>query len=77
MLNVRPVVLSASDSITIRTTDERSEARAVLDGRKFIPLHGENAGITIRRAERSAKFIRLHDRNYFDLLRGKLSEWTH
>ncbi len=77
MLNVRPVVLSASDSITVRTTDERSEARAVLDGRKFIPLQGENAGITIRRSERSAKFIRLHDRNYFDLLRGKLSEWTH
>lgn len=77
MLNVRPVVLSASDSITVRTTDDRSEARAVLDGRKFIPLRGENAGITIRRSERSAKFIRLHDRNYFDLLRGKLSEWTH
>ena len=77
MLNVRPVVLSSTDSITVQTTDERSEARAVLDGRKFIPLHGENAGITIRRAERSAKFIRLHDRNYFDLLRGKLSEWTH
>ena len=77
MLNVRPVVLPASDSITVRTTDERSEARAVLDGRKFIPLQGEHAGITIRRSERSAKFIRLHDRNYFDLLRGKLSEWTH
>ena len=77
MLNVRPVVLSASDSITVRTTDDRSEARAVLDGRKFIPLKGENAGITIRRSARNAKFIRLHDRNYFDLLRGKLSEWTH
>ena len=77
MLNVRPVVLSSTDSITIRTTDERSEARAVLDGRKFIPLHGENAGITIRRSKRNAKFVRLHDRNYFDLLRGKLSEWTH
>lgn len=77
MLNVRPVVLSASDKITVRTTDDRSEARAVLDGRKFIPLEGENAAITIRRSERNAKFIRLHDRNYFDLLRGKLSEWTH
>lgn len=77
MLNVRPVVLSASDSITVRTTDDRSEARAVLDGRKFIPLEGESAAITIRRSERNAKFIRLHDRNYFELLRGKLSEWTH
>lgn len=77
MFNVRPVVLSASDRITIRITDDRGEARAVLDGRKFIPLQGEQAEITIRRSARNARFIRLHDRNYFDLLRGKLSEWTH
>ncbi len=77
MLNVRPVVLSAADRITIRVADDRSEARAVLDGRKFILLEGEAAEITIRRSPRNAKFIRLHDRNYFDLLRGKLSEWTH
>lgn len=76
MLNVRPVVLSAADRITIRATDDRSGARAVLDGRKFIPIEGENGEITIRRSPRNAKFIRLHDRNYFDLLRSKLSEWT-
>ena len=77
MLNVRPVVLSASDRITVRLTDDRNGARAVLDSRKFIPLEGSDAEITIRRSARNAKFIRLHDRNYFDLLRGKLSEWTH
>ena len=77
MLNVRPVVLSASDRITVRLTDDRNGARAVLDSRKIIPLEGKDAVITIRRSERSAKFIRLHDRHYFDLLRGKLSEWTH
>lgn len=77
MLNVRPVVLSASDRITVRTTDDRNGARAVLDSRKFIPLEGSDAVITIRRSDRNARFIRLHDRNYFDLLRGKLSEWTH
>lgn len=75
MLNVRPVVLSASDRITVRITDDRNGARAVLDSRKFIPI--QNEGIVIRRSDRCAKFIRLHDRNYFDLLRGKLSEWTH
>lgn len=77
MLNVRPVVLSAEDRIMIRATDDRCGARAVLDGRKFVPLEGENVEITIRRSPRNAKFIRLHDRNYFDLLRGKLSEWTY
>ena len=74
MLNVRPVVLSASDRITVRLTDDRNGARAVLDSRKLVPIQGE---IVIRRSERNARFIRLHNRNYFDLLCGKLSEWTH
>lgn len=74
MLNVRPVVLSASDRITVRLTDDRNGARAVLDSRKLVPIQGE---IVIRRSQRNARFIRLHNRNYFDLLRGKLSEWTH
>lgn len=74
MLNVRPVVLSASDRITVRLTDDRNGARAVLDSRKYIPIQKE---IVIRRSPRNARFIRLHNRNYFDLLRGKLSEWTH
>ena len=74
MLNVRPVVLSASDRITVRLTDDRNGARAVLDSRKYVPIREE---IVIRRSERNARFIRLHNRNYFDLLRGKLSEWTH
>ncbi len=74
MLNVRPVVLSASDRITVRLTDDRNGARAVLDSRKLVPIQGE---FVIRRSLRNARFIRLHNRNYFDLLRGKLSEWTH
>lgn len=77
MLNVRPVVLSAADRIAVRLTDNRNGARAVLDSRKFIPMEGRDAVMTIRRSARNARFIRLHDRNYFDLLRGKLSEWTH
>lgn len=77
MLNVRPVVLSAEARITVRLTDNRNDARAVLDSRKFIPMEGQDAIMTIRRSARNAKFVRFHDRNYFDLLRGKLSEWTH
>ena len=78
MLNGRPVVLPATDEITVRLTAEDDEARAVLDGRKLIRLgNGGERSITIRRSRRSARFIRLHNRNYFDLLRAKLSEWTH
>lgn len=77
MLNVRPVILSASDEITVRMGKNRIDARAVLDSRKFVPLEGNGATITIRRSSKKAKFIRIHNRNYYDLLRGKLSEWTH
>ena len=75
MLNARPVVVSADARISVRVTDNRTGARVVLDGRKTIEMGF--GSITIERSRRNAKFIRLHDRNYFDLLRGKLSEWTH
>ncbi|MBQ8973219.1 MAG: NAD(+)/NADH kinase [Clostridia bacterium] len=76
MLNVRPVVLSSSDVISIRLTEGQESARAVLDGRKMLEMNREHPMVTIRKSERTAKFIRLHDRNYYDLLRAKLSEWT-
>ena len=76
-LNARPVVVSADDRITVRVLDDRGGAQAVLDGRRSIALARENPEITIRRSERQARFVRLHERNYFGLLRSKLSEWTH
>lgn len=76
-LNARPVVLSSSHRITVRVRDERGGAQAVLDGRRVIQLTSESREITICRSDRQAKFVRLQERNYFSLLRGKLSEWTH
>ena len=76
-MSARPVVVSANDLITVRVLDDRGGARAVLDGRKFIELGSENPSITISRSDLKARFIRLHDHNYFSLLRDKLSEWTH
>ena len=75
LLNVRPVVVSADKQIRVRVTDNRGSACVLLDGRN--PILMGDGEITVRRLTRSARFIRLHDRNYFDLLRGKLSEWTH
>ena len=37
----------------------------------------EKAEITIVKSRRFARFVRLHRRNYFNLLRNKLSQWTH
>ena len=76
-LNARPVVVSADERITVRILDDRGGAQAVLDGRKSIALAGNRAEITIRRSDRQARFVRLRERNYFGLLRSKLSEWTH
>ena len=49
----------------------------MLDGRRIIPLTGEQREITICRSQREARFVRLTERNNFGLLRSKLSEWTH
>lgn len=76
-LNARPVVVSSNLKITIRMLDDRGGAQAVLDGRKTIPLTQGNPEITISKSERSVKFVRLGEKNYFGLLRSKLSEWTH
>ena len=76
-LNARPVVVSADERITVRVSDDRSVAQAVLDGRRVISMDRERSEITIRRSARQARFVRLHEKNYFGLLRSKLSEWTH
>ena len=76
-LNARPIVLSADNRITVRVLDVRDGARAVIDGRKRIELTQASPEITIRRSDRPARFVRLRERNYFELLRSKLSEWTH
>lgn len=76
-MNARPVVVSSDHRITIRMIDDRGGAQAVLDGRRIIPLTRESREITVCRSGRSARFVRLRERNNFSLLRSKLSEWTH
>lgn len=76
-MNARPVVVSSNDTITIRVLDDRGGAHAVLDGRKIVDVRQGEPGVTVLRSDLKARFIRLHDRNYFSLLRDKLSEWTH
>lgn len=75
MLNVRPVVLPSSDAVTVRILDGCCAVHVVLDGRKIIPMP-EGVSLTFRRSVRKARFVRVHDQNYYELLRGKLSEWT-
>ena len=77
-LNARPVVVGADERITVRLKDEgRGDAQAVLDGRRVILMNPMQPEITICRSPRPARFVRFHEKNYFGLLRSKLSEWTH
>ena len=75
-MNARPVVVSSGDAVTIRVLDDSCGAHAGLDGRKTVELPAGGT-VTVVRSDLKARFIRLHDRNYFSLLRDKLSEWTH
>jgi len=76
-MSARPVVVSSDDLVTIRVLDDRGGVNAVLDGRKVVDVRSGDPGVTVLRSGLKARFIRLHDRNYFSLLRDKLSEWTH
>lgn len=76
-MNARPVIAPSNMAVTVRVLDKPSEACAVFDGRYQFDLSARIPGITIRRSKRVARFIRMRDRNYFELLRNKLSEWTH
>lgn len=76
-MSARPVVVSSDDLVTIRVLDDRGGVNAVLDGRKVVEVRSGDPGVTVLRSGLKARFIRLHDRNYFSLLRDKLSEWTH
>ena len=76
-MNARPVVASADERISVCVIDKPDAACAVFDGRKTYNFSAEEPGFTIVRGRRSARFIRMHRRNYFRLLRSKLSQWTH
>lgn len=73
-LQHRPVVTSAGQAITIRLSDD-VHAMVSVDGMEpysFSP--GEQ--ITITRADRFARFIRLQPKSFFSKIRVKLSEWS-
>ncbi len=76
-LHARPVVISPDGPVTVRVLGGDESAKALFDGRSGVPLCGEAKHILIRRASRGVNFVRLNERNFFDLLRSKLSDWTH
>ena len=76
-MSARPFVASAGDRISVRVLGDASATHAVLDGRRTLELSEERSQITIVKSMRTARFVRLRERDYFGLLRKKLSQWTH
>ncbi len=73
-LQHRPVVTSASQTVAIRLTDA-AQAMVSVDGQEnFTLLAGQT--LTVTRASRPARFIRLEPRSFFSTIRFKLSEWS-
>jgi len=73
-LQHRPVVTSASQTVSIRL-DEQARAMLSVDGREAIPFEAGET-LTIRRASKPARFIRLEPGSFFSKIRVKLSEWS-
>lgn len=73
-LQHRPVVTSASRAISIRLTDA-VRAMVSIDGQEQFTLLPEQT-LTVTKAERPARFIRLEPRSFFSTIRVKLSEWS-
>ncbi len=76
-LHARPVVLSPKERVVVRVLGDKDSARVVLDGHNIMRFENGDNQVTIHRAQRDAKFVRLHEHNFFGLLRSKLSDWTH
>lgn len=74
-LNVRSIVVSAEDTVSVRvmtskkTQDE--EAIATIDGSYAINLKAEDC-LEIRRAKRTTQLIRFHSGSFFKILRAKM-----
>lgn len=76
-MNARPVVASAEKHINVSVIDKPDSACAVFDGRRTYDFSKAAPGFNVVRGSHNVRFIRMHKRNYFELLRSKLSEWTH
>jgi len=73
-LQHRPVVTPASQTISIQLVDS-VQAMVSVDGQEQLTLLPHQT-LTVTRASRPARFIRLEPRSFFSTIRIKLSEWS-
>ena len=73
-LQHRPVVTPASQMVSIQLV-ESVQAMVSIDGQEHFTLLPDET-LTVTRAVRPARFIRLEPRSFFSTIRIKLSEWS-
>jgi NAD+ kinase len=73
-LAARPIVISDRQVVSVSILGDARRARVIVDGRYVITP--DDGAVTVRRAERNIRFVRLRPHSFFELLRGKLSDWT-
>ena len=73
-LQHRPVVTSASQTVTIQLVDA-AQAMVSVDGQECFTLLVDQQ-LKVTRAERAAQFVRLTPQSFFNTIRIKLSEWS-
>lgn len=76
-LTSRPVILPTEEPVRVRVTGDSENAMMMIDGRRAVELNEKSGMIRVSKSEKRARFIRFGAHNYFDLLRQKLSDWTH
>lgn len=69
------IVLSSEDEIDISIVPDTEEGMLTLDGQEYLPL-APGDHIRVRRAEKKVRFLRFTDKNFFLLLKEKLTEWV-
>jgi NAD+ kinase len=71
MLSNRPIVLPDTLDIEIGIVTKNQEIFLTLDGQEGLPI-GERDRVCVRKSDQTVSFVQSPDKNYFDILRGKL-----
>jgi NAD+ kinase len=73
-LAARPIVISDSQVVSVSILGDKRRARVIVDGRYV--MAPDDGPVTVCRADRNIRFVRLRPHSFFELLRGKLSDWA-
>ncbi len=71
VMSIRPLLFSASDSISFRLARSQGESMLQLDGQNVLELKNRDA-IQISTAARKVRFVKLSNKTFYQILRKKM-----